>query len=310
MAILFRPVFDYDERDWLPALKKELADFDFRIAPDVGNPADIHYLVGWKLFEGDKTGWPNLKAVLPLSTGVDRFIGHPDFPQHAKLVRMIEPGLNQGMAEYVASFVLRFHREHDRWQHEQTQKNWQHDIPKMAHQRTIGFLGLGNLAQSCIDMLKPFGFQIRGWSRSAKTIPGIETFYGPEQLKPFLSKCEILVCLLPLTKDTENILNRDTLSTLPQGACLINPARGKEVVDEDLISLLDSGHLQYATLDVFRKEPLPVDHPFWNHPKIHVTPHIAAVTIPQTGAQSLRRTIETIEAGGIPTGLVNPDKGY
>lgn len=310
MAVLFRPVFDYDLRDWLPALQKELAGFDLRVAPDIGNPADIHYLVGWKFWDGDKNAWPNLKAVLPLSTGVDRFMGHPEFPHPAKLVRMIEPGLNQGMAEYVASFVLRFHRDHDVWMHAQKEKHWQHDIPKLASQRTIGFLGLGNLAQSCIDMLRPFGFQIRGWSRSAKSIPGVQSFNGADQLKNFLSGCEILVCLLPLTPETENILNHETLSCLPQGACVINPARGKELVDEDLIALLDQGHLHYAALDVFRKEPLPEDHPFWNHPRIHVTPHIAAVTIPETGAQALRQVIETIEAGGTPAGLVDLHKGY
>ncbi len=310
MAVLFRPVFDYDERDWLPALKKELTKFDLRVAPDTGNPEDVHYLVGWKLFEGDKDRWPNLKAVLPLSTGVDRFMNHPDFPRNAKLVRMIEPGLNQGMAEYVAGFVLRFHREHDRWQHAQTQKNWRHDIPKTAHQRTIGFMGLGNLAHSCVAMLKPFGFKMRGWSRNAKIIEGIETFHGTGQLRAFLKECEILICLLPLTPETENILNRETLSGLPRGACLINPARGRELIDEDLLALLEEGHLQYAALDVFRKEPLPAEHPFWNHPRIHVTPHIAAVTVPQTGAQALRKAIETMEAGGIPPGLVDPAKGY
>ncbi len=310
MAILFRPVFSFDQSDWLPALQKELSDLDLRIAPAVGDPADIHYLIGWKLFEGDKTAWPNLKAVLPLSTGVDRFVRNPHFPDKARLVRMIEPGLNQGMAEYVASFVMRFHRNHDRWSGIPDKSYWDPHTPKMAHQRTIGFLGLGNLAQSCIDVLQPFGFKIRGWSRSSKTMPGIKTFHGAEQLKAFLSECEILICLLPLTPETENILNRQTLSTLPKGAYLINPARGAEVVDADLIALLDEGHLAHAALDVFRKEPLPAEHPFWDHPKIHVTPHIAAITIPETGAQALRKAIEIIEAGGVPAGLVDHDKGY
>ncbi|HEY0900686.1 MAG TPA: glyoxylate/hydroxypyruvate reductase A [Micavibrio sp.] len=310
MAVLFRPVFDYDTRDWLPALQKELAAFDFRTAPAIGDPADIHYLVGWKLWEGDKTRWPNLKAVLPLSTGVDRYIGNPEFPHPAKLVRMIEPGLNQGMAEYVASYVLRYHRDHDQWQDAQTRQDWRHDIPKLASQRRIGFLGLGNLARSCIAMLAPFGFQVSGWSRAPKTIPGVQSFAGADQLKPFLAGCEILICLLPLTAQTENILNHDTLSCLPAGACLINPARGKELVDEDLIALLDKGHVRYAALDVFRQEPLPADHPFWRHPRIHLTPHIAAVTIPQTGAQALRQVIETIEAGGTPAGLVDFTQGY
>lgn len=310
MAILFRPVFDYDLRDWAPALKRELAGYDLRIAPDIGKPEDVHYLIGWKLFEGDKTAWPNLKAVLPLSTGVDRYIGNPEFPDHALLVRMIEPGLNQGMAEYVASFVLRFHREHDRWKEAQDNRHWTHDMPRLATRRTIGLLGLGNLAHSCIDVLKPFGFNLRGWSRSAKDLPGITCFHGRDQLQTFLSECEILICLLPLTSETQDILNRETLSCLPRGACLINPARGREIVDDDLIALLDSGHLAYAALDVFRKEPLPADHPFWNHPRIILTPHIAAVTMPDTGAIALRRTIETIEAGGLPAGLVDMKKEY
>lgn len=310
MAILFRPVFDYDHRDWIPALRKIFAHNDFRIAPDIGDPADITYLIGWKLFEGDRNAWPNLKAVLPLSTGVDRFINHPDFPKGAHLVRMIEPGLNQGMAEYVTSFVLRFHREHDRWHEEQSACRWTHDIPPLAGARTIGFLGLGNLAGTCIKMLQPFGFRLTGWSRSEKRIPGVVSFHGAAQLKPFLSGCDILVCLLPLTAETENILNRDTLSALPRGAYLINPARGRELVDDDLIALLDEGHLRYAALDVYRKEPLPSDHPFWQHPRILMTPHIAAVTIPQTGAIALRQAIEAIEAGGTPPGLIDPARGY
>lgn len=310
MAILFRPVFDYDTRDWIPALQKEFSGYDLRIAPDIGDPADIHYLVGWKLFEGDRKAWPNLKAVLPLSTGVDRFIDHPDFPEGAQLVRMIEPGLNHGMAEYVASFILRFHREHDRWHQAQKEQSWIHDIPKTAHERSVGFLGLGNLAHSCIEMIKPFGFCIRGWSRRPQTHEEIETFHGQEQLKEFLTGTDILVCLLPLTPQTTDILNRDTLSALPVGACLINPARGKELVDDDLISLLDSGHLSYAALDVYRQEPLPVTHPFWNHPRILMTPHIAAVTIPTTGAQALRQAIDMIERGEQPAGLIDFNKGY
>lgn len=310
MAVLFRPVFKNDTRDWVPALKKELKDFELRIAPDIGNPADIHYLIGWKLFEGDKTAWPNLKAVLPLSTGIERYINNPDFPDNAKLVRMIEPGLNQGMSEYVASYVLRFHRDHDRWAGIPDAQYWDPHIPKLAKDRTIGFLGLGNLTQSCIDTLKPFGFNIKGWSRTEKTIPGVSSFHGPEQLKPFLKDCEILICLLPLTPETENILNNDTLSTLPKGACLINPARGAELVDEDLIKLLNSNHLKYAALDVFRKEPLPDDHPFWSHQRIFITPHIAAITMPETGAIALRQAIETIEAGRTPPSLIDRDKGY
>ncbi len=309
MAVLFRPHFPVDKTHWVPALRRALDGMDFRVWPETGAATDIEYLIVWRLREGDHTAFPNLRAVLSLSAGINQYAGHPEFPAGARLVRMIEPGLRQGMLEYVASYALRFHREHDMIAAHAANMEWFEYIPKVAAQRTVGVMGLGELGAACAASLAGLGFNVLGWSRSRKEIPGVTSF-GEDGLDAFLAQSEILICLLPLTATTENILGRRTLGLLPKGAFVINAARGHHVVDEDLLALLDSGHLAGAALDVFRKEPLPQDHPFWTHPKIHVTPHLAAITIPETGAQSIRASIAALQRGENPPGLVDFGRGY
>lgn len=309
-AILFRPVVDSDLTDWVPVLNEVFKGRDFRVWPDVGNVQEIHYLISWKLHDGDAGSYPNLKAVLALGAGVNQYIGHPEMPRGSQLVRMIDPLLDRGMAEYIASYVLRFHRDHDMLDACAVKKEWHDYTPLLAAQRRVGFMGLGKMVQAAIDLLRPFGFQIKGWSRTQKEIDGADCSAGPQGLKNFLAQTDILVCLLPLTTETENILNHKTLSLLPRGSFLINAGRGKHLVEEDLIPLLESGHIARAALDVFRKEPLESDHPFWTHPKIHVTPHVAAVTFPHSGSQALLKTIVDIESGRMPEGLVDFKRGY
>lgn len=312
MALLFRPLIPVDYSHWIPALQQAAAahGHDLRIAPDIGDPEDIEYLIAWRLEEGDRTAWPNLKAILSLSTGVNQYIGHPEMPDGARLVRMIDPGLTRSMAEYVTSFVLRFHREHDRITGAGTDVHWGGIMPKLAHQRRVGIMGMGILGQACAAALRPFGFGLQGWSQSPKVIEGVDHFAGSVHLPDFLRTSEILVNLLPLTAATENILNRDTLSQLPRGACLINVARGKHLVEEDLLSLMDEGQIAYAALDVFRREPLAANHPFRKQPRILVTPHIAAITMPDTAIPVLLDVIRMMEAGENPAGLVDPERGY
>lgn len=311
MAILFRPYFPYDTEIMLDKLKGAFDNQDLRITPDIGDPADIHYIIGWGFMKGDKTNWPNLKAFLSLSAGVNQYIGHPEFPQKGDLIRMIEPGLTDSMTEYIAAYILRFHRELDINERDAINQNdWTAHAPKLAKDRHVGFLGLGTLAEATIKKLKPFGFQFSGWSRSSKTIEGVTSYYGDDQLDEFLSQTEILICLLPLSDETRGILNKDTLEKLPKGAYVINVARGPHIIDQDLITLIDNNHISGAALDVFHKEPLPKDHQFWAHPKIAVTPHVAGVTIPETAIPVLKRTIEEIENGQTPAGYVDPGKGY
>lgn len=309
MAILFRPILGVDHSHWVPALRAALAPYELRIWPDCGAPEDIEYMIAWKVFPGDATAWPNLKAILSLSAGVNQYVGHPDFPSHAQLIRMIEPGLTQGMVEYVTSYVLRFHKRHDHMRTLATGP-WGSTIPALTHQRRIGIMGLGEMGSACAKALQALGFTVSGWSRTEKNLPQIQSFAGYDQLRPFLAQTDILVCLLPLTSETRDILNSDTLSALPRGACLINAARGKHLVEGDLLALLDSGHIDQATLDVFREEPLPPAHPFWQHPRIHITPHLAAITMPDTGAQSLKQAIDLMESGTHPTGWVDLKRGY
>lgn len=310
MAVLFRPLIPVDKSYWVPVLRDVLGPYDMRIWPDIGNAEDIKYMVAWKMFPGDADAWPNLKAVLSLSAGVNQYIGHPQFPKSAALIRMIDPGLTQGMVEYVVGYTMRFHRGHDHMRILAKTTPWGSVIPRLSQNCRVGIMGLGEMGSACANALKMLDFDVRGWSRSQKSIPDIKGFVGASELKAFLMETDILVCLLPLTPDTTGILNHDTLSTLPRGACLINAARGKHLVEQDLLQLLDSNHIDQAALDVFHEEPLPAQHPFWNHERIHITPHLAATTIPQTAAQALKDSITILESGGRPAGWVDIEKGY
>lgn len=311
MAVLFRPLFPVDHSAWVPALRDALHDFDLRVAPETGNPAEIEYIIGWKPYKGDKTQWPNLKAMLSLGAGVNLFMGHPEYPDHIPLVRMIDPDLAQGMMEYVVSYVLRFHRRHDHMRAmAQTLPPWSPGMPVFARDRVVGIMGLGEMGMACATALKALGFHVRGWTRTQRREDGIETFHGVDGLKPFLTGCDILVCLLPLTAQTRGILNRDVFLNLPRGACVINAGRGAHTVDADLIEALESGHLDQAAFDVFNTEPLPLDHPFWQISNLHITPHIASITNPSSGARHLKAAITAISQGETPPGLVMTDRGY
>ncbi len=311
MAILFRPFLPVDKTHWIPALRAGLGNMDFRIWPDCGDPAEIEYLICWGVKEEDKTGWPNLKAILSLRAGFDRwFVGNPYLPENVPLVRMIDPGLIASMTEYVCAYVLRFHRNLDDLENSRDDSLWSGIVVRLASERSIGIMGMGELGAACAKALVSLGFRVRGWSRHRKSLPNVESFAGQAELDKFLEKSEILVCLLPLTSETENILCAETFGKLPRGAYLINAARGAHVADQDLMDALDSGQLAGAALDVFRKEPLPQDHPFRAHPKITITPHISAITNPVTGTAVLRRTIEAIGAGKKPPGLYDPAREY
>ena len=176
--------------------------------------------------------------------------------------------------------------------------------------KKVGFLGIGELGSDAAGKAAALGFDVAGWSRTEKKIDGITSFYGADGLVPFLNRTEILIILLPLTDSTKGIINKDTLAALPEGASIINCARGAHVVDEDLIAALDSGHINAATLDVFHVEPLPEDHPYWTHPKVTVTPHVASLTVPSSAADWMEENIKLIEAGKPPLNTVDVKKGY
>ncbi|WP_127112718.1 2-hydroxyacid dehydrogenase [Shimia sediminis] len=255
----------------------------------------------------DFTPYTRCKAVLNLWAGVEGIVGNQTLTQ--PLARMVDYGLTQGMVEWVTGHVLRYHLGMDLHIHGQDGE-WRTYVPPLAEDRRVTILGLGELGTACGSALTTLGFPVTGWSRSQKEITGITCFSGPDGLSQALDRADILVLLLPKTPATENTLNAETLALLPDGAVVINPGRGQLIDDDALLAALDDGPVQHATLDVFRVEPLPADHPFWHHPRVTVTPHIASETRPASASRVIAENISRSEAGDPLLHLVNRDAGY
>ncbi|MBI1415779.1 MAG: glyoxylate/hydroxypyruvate reductase A [Limimaricola sp.] len=254
----------------------------------------------------DFTPCTRAKAVLCLWAGVESIVTNPTLTQ--PLARMVDPGLTQGMVEYVTGHVLRHHLGMDA--HILRQAGWRQVAPPLASERSVTLLGLGALGQACARALTALGFPVTGWSRTAHDVPGLTCLHGDAGLARALSTAQILVTLLPLTPDTENLLDARRLALLPRGATLINPGRGGLIDDTALLAALDTGQVGHATLDVFRIEPLPPDHPYWSHPRVTVTPHIAADTRPETASRVIAANIRRSEAGQPLLHMVDRARGY
>jgi glyoxylate/hydroxypyruvate reductase len=308
VALLFLSPDDPAEA-WRAELGARIPELEVRIWPEVGDPAQIEIALVWRPPPGELARYPKLKAILSLGAGVDGLIADPDLPD-VPIARMVDPSLTCTMAEYVLLAVLRHHRELDRFERAQRTSTWAYAFPPQASERRVGIMGLGELGAAAARRLVAHGFQVSGWSRSPKSIDGVVSYAGHGELHPFLHRTEILVCLLPLTAATEGILDAATFAELPHGAFVINVARGRHLVEADLIAALDSGHLAGATLDVFREEPLPPANSLWSHPKVLVTPHVASYSVPATAADGVAADIRRILAGQAPLHQVDRHKGY
>ena len=245
-------------------------------------------------------------AVLSLWAGVERIVGNETLTQ--PLCRMVDPGLTQGMVEYVVGHTLRAHLGID--QTLATQDRWAPVIPPLSSERPVAMLGLGALGAACGQALACLGFPVLGWSRTPKDVSMIECHHGTAGLRQVLEQEQIVVLLLPSTPETANTLNAETLSWLPRGAAIINPGRGPLIDDEALLAALETGQVGQATLDVFRVEPLPLDHPYWAHPRVTVTPHIAADTRPGTAARVVAENLRRLRDGEPLLHRVNRAEGY
>ena len=310
MALLF--VSDGEDPDsWKQALCREMPDLDVRFWPDdTGDLADIDIALVWQPPRGLMIGLPNLKAILSLGSGVEHILDDPELPPGIPIARLIDPGLRDGMVEFVTLEVLRHHRREPEYRAQQMVGEWKLLPQILSRDRRIGFLGLGRLGSACAETLKGFGFQVAGWSRSDKNLSGIESYSGEDGLFTLLERSDILVCLLPLTPETEDILDATTLGALPRGAVLINAARGKHIVDQDLLESLRNGQISHATLDVHREEPLPADHPFWKHPKVIMYPHAAAWTLPQSASAVIADNIRRARDGRELVGQIDILRNY
>ncbi len=309
MAILFRSTEAATAR-WRPLLADLLPGHDIRFWPDIGDVSAIDYALVWHPPPGLLAALPNLKLIFGLGAGIDHLLRDPELPRHVPIVRLVDPYMTDAMSEYVAWSVLRLHRQDLDYLAQQRAARWQERDQKNAAERPVGILGFGKLGEDAARKLRALGFPVAGWSRSRKDVPGFQLYSGAEGLAALLGLSEILVCLLPLTAETAGILNAANFARLPRGAGLVNAARGCHLVEPDLLAALDSGQLSGAILDVFQEEPLPANHLFWRHPRIIVTPHVAAETHPPTAAPIIAAAISAFEAGEPVPNQVDLARGY
>lgn len=302
--ILFAaPALWPEYRDTLPAALAEAGITDALLVTEA-TPAEVDYIVYAPASPlQDFTPYSRVKAVLNLWAGVERIVGNPTLTQ--PLCRMVDPGLTEGMVEWVTGHTLRHHLGMDR--HIVNPGHvWDPTCPPLARERPVTILGMGALGSACAAALGALNFPVAGWSRTQK--PGC--LHGEDGLRQALAGAEVLVTLLPKTPETENLLDAERLALLPRGAVILNPGRGALIDDDALLAALDAGHIAHATLDVFRVEPLPPDHPYWSHPRVTVTPHIAADTRPITAARVIAENIRRGEAGEPFLHLVDRARGY
>jgi glyoxylate/hydroxypyruvate reductase A len=296
-----------DPAPWVRELQKAFAQAAVSAwAP--GAPQADHAIV-WappQQFIDEQTG---LKTLFNIGAGVDALL-QLKLPPGLKVVRLDDAGMSVQMAEYVCHAVIRHFREFDGYDTDTQAGKWSYRKPRSRADFAVGVMGLGVLGERVAKALQVFEFPVNGYSRSAKDLPGIRCFSGAQRLPEFLAATRVLVNLMPLTPETENILNHTTLSQMQKGGYVINVARGKHLVEEDLITLIDNGHLAGATLDVFRTEPLPADHPFWQHPKITVTPHTSARTLREESIAQIVGKIQALQRGEPINGVVDPQRGY
>lgn len=316
-AIVYLSENDDPER-WRQALAEAMPEADmardFHVWPDqmagLKDYDEVDIALVWRPPSGALMKFPGLKAIINLGAGVDSILDDRTWPRHVPLVRMVDPALTRHMTEFILHRVLHFHRKFHIYQGMQRRHDWR-ELPQAdTLERRVGILGAGQLGGDAARHLVNLGFRVAVWSRSEKRLGGVESFYGNNRLAAFLKRTEILVCLLPLTSGTAGIINARTLAQLPQGAFVINAARGGHVVEDDLLAALDSGHIEAAALDVFRNEPLPDSSPFWDHPGVMLSPHIASLSVPGSAAAAIAENIRRVRRGESPRDLVEPDAGY
>ncbi|HEY2022514.1 glyoxylate/hydroxypyruvate reductase A [Paraburkholderia sp.] len=296
-------------KQWARAFADKAPEIGFRLWPDTGDPTAVRYLAAWQPPEDPAHALPNLEVIFSVGAGIDQF-DLSGVPQHVAVVRMIEPGIVEGMVEYVTEAVLAIHRDLFDYALQQQQRVWRALPVRAAASRRVGVLGLGMLGSAVLERLRLFGFACAGWSRSPRALPGAECYAGAAALDAFLARSDILICLLPLTDATRGLLDAALFAKLPSGASFINVGRGPQLDQQALLDALDSGHLRNAILDVADPEPLPPAHPFWTDPRIRLTPHIASATRPETAVEVVLDNIRRHRDGLPMLGLVDRARGY
>jgi glyoxylate/hydroxypyruvate reductase len=305
----------WDGKAWATHMRKAMPGRDVRVWPDIGNPDDVHYVAAWLPPANVVKSLPKLKVIFSLGAGVDAILSDPSLPSDKPIVRVNDPDLTLRMTEHVVLHVLMHHRQQLRLMANQRDHIWDPFAQHAATDLRVGIMGLGAMGAASAQKLAMMGFPTAGWSRTRKFIDGIECFAGAGELDAFLARTDVLACLLPATAETDGILNKALIRKLsrsgPFGApVLINAGRGRQQVDADILAALDAGELHGASLDVFPKEPLQADSPYWKHPRVFITPHTAADSDPATICAYVARQITRYERDGHLENLVDRARGY
>lgn len=295
-----------DPEAWVQELKNLHPGMKIIAYPEEHDQQEVEYVISWKHPRGIFKNYPNLKVIASMGAGVDHITSDPEIPENITITRIIDHQLTLDMSAFVLALVMN-HLRGLSFHH--SQRSWEPSGYLKIEDQHIGVMGVGVLGSAVAKTLTDVGFKVSGWATRAKPQSGI-TIFPQEELDEFLGQTTILVCLLPLTQQTENILNKELFQKLPKGAYLINVARGQHLVEHDLLEMVDTGHLSGASLDVFRKEPLPQEHPFWQNPKIKITPHIASVTDPKKVVPQLVENYIRMTQGKPMKNIVKREKGY
>jgi len=295
---------------WIEAINTTDSSITVYNGNEVHPKDDITMALVWKHRKGSLLDYPNLQCIASMGAGIDFIIDDTTTPTHLPITRVVDPVLASDMSEHVLALIFAYLKNLQRYQDNQYKKIWKPKPYRRISDCTVGILGLGALGSTLAKDLVQLGFNVNGWSQSLKTIEKVNCFSGPSQLADFLSTTEVLVCLLPLTAETKEILNAKLFMQLPKGAYLINVARGGHLVDVDVLQMLANGQLSGASLDVFHQEPLAQDHPFWEHPKIQMTPHCASVSDTQSVVPQILENYQRLCENKTLLHVVSRKKGY
>lgn len=296
---------------WKETLLELLPGFEVYLwDEDVFEKSEIDYAVVWMPPLGALASLPNLKATFSVGAGVTHILRDASYPLAVPIVRTVNEDLRKRMAEYVVLHVLRFHRKLPAIQEAQRKHEWVQHVEPLARDISVGILGLGNLGRAAAEVLLHLGYRVNGWSRRGRVVPGVSVFEGEEGLSRVLGSSQVVVCMLPGTPDTNDLLTASRLAEIPEGGYLINVGRGETIVDAALIDALNTGRLGGATLDVFRDEPLAKDSPYWSHPNVLVTSHTASAIEPATGGRTIASNILAFNNGEHVPDIVDMTQGY
>lgn len=308
MSLLIYSPSTHRYEEWREAFSEAAPDLEVTFGAESLKDS-TKYVLAWKPPQGFLATVPKLRAVFSMGAGIDHITADSSLPD-VPLIRQRDAGMGQQMAEYALYAALHYQRDFDLIRINQSNTDWQPAVSRVRPRLNVGILGMGTLGAKVAESLVANGFPVSGWSRSAKDIAQVKSYSGQDELGDFLAETELLICLLPDTEQTRGIINHDLLGQLPQGAAVANLARGALVVDSDLLEAIDSGHIRGAMLDVFHQEPLPREHAYWQHPRVSVTPHIAAETVYRASALQVAHDIERMEQGLAPVEAVDIKRGY